>query len=465
MARIDEWLITWLTGGVSPKQGAYRSPGPLHVYAMTGDGEGAEFSGPLPAWPDLAERLRGQRVEIGLIAVEVPVDHAYFKYPGVTLAFDGPLGGTQIAREAMLKLGKLGVGGVLACTENNGRFGVLRIIMAPRWYAKTGDNLFGVDWSKLPNDPVHCEEAKKAWALGIHAALGSVLADIPATFVDTIKFGAFDVVDWLHDLGSRETTFLYGAKPRQLAAALTQLGNHDLDELSSEKTRPFTEGGPLLTLYDELEDEVTMEWVCEQLNSPDCIVLHARGRVDSYSTDFILILLRRRADGRVRLTTVNISPADVIMGEDCFEVDPMVFAWPKVKGIPSQGAGDVLNAFVERYGDLHEAGTYHLRSGVVEEDAYREGLMAWFQKSPSSAGDYERLSDLNRRVYALMRETFQDDIEERQLSSKESEELFEWLAEVGQQNVELDWLLNHWEREWRPSGLEPDEIEKFVRLL
>jgi hypothetical protein len=337
--------------------------------------------------------------------------------------------------------------------------------MTPRWYAKTGDNLFGVDWSKLPNDPVHCEEAKKAWALGIHAALGSVLADIPATFVDTIKFGAFDVVDWLHDLGSRETTFLYGAKPRQLAAALTQLGNHDLDELSSEKTRPFTEGGPLLTLYDELEDEVTMEWVCEQLNSPDCIVLHARGRVDSYSTDFILILLRRRADGRVRLTTVNMSPADVIMGEDCFEVDPMVFAWPKVKGIPSQGAGDVLNAFVERYGDLHEAGTYHLRSGVVEEDAYREGLMAWFRKSPSSAGDYERLSDLNRRVYALMRETFQDDIEERQLSSKESEELFEWLAEVGQQNVELDWLLHHWEREWRPSGLEPDEIEKFLRRL
>lgn len=365
----------------------------------------------------------------------------------------------------MLKLGKLGVGGVLACTENNGRFGVLRIIMAPRWYAKTGDNLFGVDWSKVPNDPVHCEEAKKAWGLGIHAALGSVLADIPATFVDTIKFGAFDVVDWLHDLGPRETTFLYGAKPRQLTSALTNLGSYDLDELSSEKPRPFTEGGPLLTLYDELEDEVTMEWVRDQLDSPDCILLHARGRVDSYSTNFILCLLRRREDGRVRLTMVNMSPSDPIMCEDCFEVDPMVFVWPKFKGIPSQGAGEVLNAFVERYGDLHEAGTYHLRSGVVEEDAYRGGLMAWFRKSPSSAVDYERLSDLNRRVYALMRETFQDDIEERQLSFKESEELFEWLAEAGQQNVELDWLLSHWEREWRPSGLEPDEIEKFLRRL
>ena len=93
MAPIDEWLIAWLMGGVSPKHGAYRSPGPLHVYFMTANGEGAEFSGPLPAWPVLAERLRGQRVELGLIAVEVPVDDAYFKYPGVTLAFDGPIRG------------------------------------------------------------------------------------------------------------------------------------------------------------------------------------------------------------------------------------------------------------------------------------------------------------------------------------------------------------------------------------
>ena len=78
MAPIDEWLIAWLTGGVSTKHGVYRSPGPLHVYAMTANSEGAEFSGPLPAWPDLAERLRVQRIDLGLVAVEVPVDHAYF---------------------------------------------------------------------------------------------------------------------------------------------------------------------------------------------------------------------------------------------------------------------------------------------------------------------------------------------------------------------------------------------------
>ena len=221
---------------------------------------------------------RRRTLRFGLIAVEVPADHAYFKYPGVTLAFDGPHGGTQIAREVMLKLAKLGVGGVLAGTENNGRFGVLRIIMAPRWYAKTGDKLFGLDWSKVPNDPVHCEEAKKAWALGMHAALRSALADIPEVFIDTIKLGAFDVVDWLHDLSPRETSYLYGAKPWQVADALYQMGSFELEELSSLEPRPFGQGEILQTIYDDLEDEATFAWLLDELSSPDCLLLHARGR-------------------------------------------------------------------------------------------------------------------------------------------------------------------------------------------
>lgn len=462
MAPIDEWLNAWLMGEVGHKHGAYQSPGPLHVYAMYAGG-GVEFSGPLPAWPDLAERLRGQHNQLGLIAVEVPADHAYFKYPGVTLAFDGPHGGTQIAREVMLKLGRLGVGGVLAGTENNGRFGVLRIIMAPRWYAKMGDGLFGIDWTKVPNDPVHCEEAKKAWALGMHAALRKALADIPEMFIDTIKLGVFDVVDWLHDLGPRENSFLFDAKPFQLAKALNQLGSYDLDALSSKNVRPFNEGGPLLTLYDELEEEVTISWVYEQLASPDCILLHARGRAHAYCPDFILCLLRRRADGRIRLTTVVMSPADPILSEDCFEVDPSVFAWPNNAEIPSQGAGEVLKAFVNRYGDIYEAGTYHLHSQVIDEAVFQEALVDWFRKSPSSGSDYEVISDIRSRVYSILRAQAQEDAEEREIEPNEAEELFKWIFEDGQQRVELDWLLTQWEREWRASGLEPDELEKFLR--
>ena len=463
MAPIDEWLTAWLVGGVSPKHGAYRSPGPLHVYAMTANSEGAEFSGPLPAWPDLAERLREQRVQLGLIAVEVPVDHAYFKYPGVTLAFDGPLGGSQVACEVMDRLARLGVGGVLAGTEKNGRFGVLRIIMTPRWYAKTGDQLFGVEWAKVPNDPVHCDEAKKAWALGIHAALGSVLADIPATFLDTIKFGAFDVVDWLHDLSPRETSYLYEAKPWQVADALYQMGSFELEELSSLEPRPYGQGEILQTIYDDLEDEATFAWLLDELRSPDCLLLHARGRAAAYCTEFIFCLLRRQRDGRVRLTIVRFAPAEQGTRQDYFEVNPEFFVWPEHADRPAEGAEVVLKDFIKRYGDTFEAGTLHVPSALIAQESYREVISDWLRRSPSSAIDYEMLSDLRLRVHALLRQGFQDDPEERELSVSEAEELFGWLHETGQQWVEMDWLLTEWEREWRAYGLEPDELEKFLR--
>lgn len=462
MAPIDEWLNAWRTGLVQSKQGAFRSLGPLHAYAMFAGGTGVEFSGPLPAWPDLAERLRNQRVELGLIAVEVPADHAYFKYPGVTLAFDGPHGGTQIAREVMLKLAKLGVGGVLAGTENNGRFGVLRIIMAPRWYAKTGDKLFGLDWSKVPNDPVHCEEAKKAWALGMHAALRSALADIPEVFIDTIKLGAFDVVDWLHDLSPRETSYLYGAKPWQVADALYQMGSFELEELSSLEPRPFGQGEILQTIYDDLEDEATFAWLLDELSSPDCLLLHARGRAAAYSTDFIFCLLRRQRDRRVRMTIVRFAPDEQGTRQDYFEVNPEFFSWPERADRPVKGADLVLKDFIKRYGDTFEAGTLHVPSALIAQESYREVISDWFRRSPSSAIDYEMLSDLRLRVHALLRQGFQDDPEEREISVSETEELYGWLHETGQQRVEMDWLLTEWEREWRPSGLEPDELEKFL---
>lgn len=464
MAPIDEWLNAWLMGEVGHKHGAYQSPGPLHVYAMYAGG-GVEFSGPLPAWPDLAERLRGQHIQLGLIAVEVPADHAYFKYPGVTLAFDGPRGGIQIAREVMLKLGKLGVGGVLAGTENNGRFGVLRIIMVPRWYAKTGDNLFGLDWSKVPNDPVHCEEAKKAWALGMHAALRMALADIPEMFIDTIKLGTFDVVDWLHDLGPREAPYLFDAQPYQIDDALYQMGSFDLDELSSVTPRAFAPGEVLQTIYDELEQAITFDQLKAKCAETDTLFLHARGRAESYNSDLMLLLLRRRADRRVRLTVVRFSPNEEGTWQDYYEVNPEFCAWPSDEEAPSKGAALVLQAFIERYGDTFESGTLHAHSSLISAECYQQAVTAWLLKSPSASKDYQMLADLRIRVHALMRWTVDDEAEERALIAEEAEELFTWITEAGQGKVETEWLLMQWEREWRPSGMTSDEAEKLLGMF
>ena len=461
MAPIDEWLNIWLSAADLAKDGEYRSPGPLQVYAMNASGDGPQFSGPLPAWESFAEKLAGGKVTLGLVALETEVEHAYFKYPGVTLAFESPLGGSAVAREVMTKLGQLGIGGILAETDRGGRFGVLRILMTPRWYAQTNDRLFGLDWSKVPNDPVHCDEAKKTWAFGIHSALRTVLADIPSMCVDTVCFGAFDVVDWLHDLGPRESTILYAAKPRQLSEALGKLCSYDLDALSSERPRPFVEKGPFLTIYDELEDEVSMDWLKAELASPGCLLLHVRGRAAGVTSDLLFVLLRRRPDGRIRLTVVKFYPNDVGIRDDVFEVDPSCLAWPKSGRKPLKGADAVLLAYINRYGDVHDAGTLHARLQNVSESSHKKALMAWFRKSETSAEDYELVKDLRRRVHMVMRLTFDEIVDQRELTAEEAQELYGWLTEEGQQRIELEWLVYHWNRAQTHSGLPTDQIEEW----
>lgn len=461
MALIDEWLKVWLSATDLAREGEYRSPGPLQVYAMTTRGDGPQFSGPLPAWESFAEQLTSSQVTLGLVAMETEVEYAYFKYPGVTLAFESPFGGTAVAREVMTKLGQLGIGGILAETDRGGRFGVLRILMTPRWYAHSADRLFGLDWSKVPNDPVRCDEAKKTWAMGVHAALRTALADIPAMCVDTVRFGAFDIVDWLHDLGPRESTFLYGAKPRQLAEALGKLGSYDLDALSSERPRPFVEKGPFLTLYDELEDEVNMDWLKAELASPDSLLLHVRGHASGVTSELLFVLLRRRPDGRIRLTVVKFYPNDVGVCDDVFEVDPACLAWPKGGRKPLKEADAILLAYINRYGDVYDAGTLHARPPIVSESGHRKALMTWFRKSETSAEDYELVKDLRRRVYMVMRVTFDEVVDQRELTAKEAEELHGWLTEEGQQRIELEWLVYHWNKAYRPSGLPADQIEEW----
>lgn len=464
MAPIDEWLNVWLSAVDLAKTGQYRSPGPLHVYAMTVAGGGPQFSGPLPAWEGFTEQLSGRKVSLGMVAVETAsVEHAYFKYPGVTIAFESPSGGSQIAGQVMANLGRLGVGGVLAETDLSGRFGVLRILMTPRWYAHSGDLLFGLDWSKVPNDPVHSGEAKKTWALGIHAALRAALAEIPSMFVDTVSFGAFDIVDWLHDLGPRERSFLYGAKPRQLAEALDKLGSYDLDALSSDKPRPFDEGDALLTIYDALEEEVSVAWLRENVSTPLCHVLHVRGRSDDYRAEILFCLLRRMPDGRLRLATVTMSPNSAPMLEDCFEVSTEKLLWTEGFISPIFGVGKVLEAFAERYGDLHEPGTWHQPSFAVEMDEVRPALVKWFCKSPSAGVSHDLLADFQTRVYPHLRCASGRDLEERELSADEAGQLAQWLFEEGQQEVELRWLLHQWNREWRAPAPEAREVEQLLR--
>ena len=464
----DSWLKIWLSANDLKKSGEYRSPGPLHVYTMTADGSSPQFSGQLSAWADLSKRLQRTKVHMGIVAVEQDPQIGSFQYPGVTIALESPMGGTMIAMQVMNMLSKLGVGGVLAGKEQGGRFGVLRIIMAPRWYAKTHDELFGLDWSTVPNHPVICDEAKLAWAKGMHAVLRTVLNDIPKMFIDTVEFGVFDVVDWLHDLGPRESTYLYEAKPTQLSWALYNLGSWDLDLESSRVPRPFDEGEILKTIFDELEEEVTPEWLNMELSSPHCLVMHVSGRATYYpNIDILIFLLRKQSDGRVRLTVVEISPHRVATRDDCYEVNPEIFKW---SGINPDSVSDLEKVFaklVDEVGDLHKPGMLHLPRSDIKESAYRKILIDWFQKSPSTRGIYELLSDYDLRLITpLFRPNFNWRlVDQRELNKKEATELFGWINTEEQRVLEGQMLLSDWRDRWRAPGFTHDEVLALLKRL
>ena len=468
MESFDAWLNLWLSADDLKKSGEYRSPGPLHVYTMTADGSSPQFSGQLSAWSDLSKRLQRSKVQMGLVAVQDSLDFAYFKYPGVTIALESPMGGAMIAMQVMNMLSKLGIGGVLAGKEQGGRFGVLRIMMTPRWYAKTGDKLFGLDWSTVPNDPIRCQEAKLAWAKGIHTALRTVLNDIPRMFIDTIEFGAFDIVDWLHDLGPRETSYLYEAKSSQLSEALNNMGSYDLDKESSRVPRAFDDGEILKTIFDEFEEEVTPQWLSEELSSPHCLVMHVSGRATYYPCiDILLLFLRKQPDGRVRITVVKISPFDAATRDDCYEVNPKILKWPSANSEKFEGVDKVFASLVAQAGDVYEPGMLHLPRPMIKESVYRKILIDWFQKSPSTRGIYELLSDYDLRLITpLFRPNFNWSlVEQTELNKKEATELFDWINTEEQRVLEGQMLLSEWRDRWREPGFTHAEALALLKRL
>ena len=466
MGSHDSWLKIWLSANDLKKSGEYRSPGPLHVYTMTADGSSPQFSGQLSAWSDLSKRLQRTKVHMGIVALQQDPRDGSLQYPGVTIALESPMGGSMIAMQVMNKLARLGVGGVMAGTEQGGRFGVLRIFMAPRLYTKTGDKLFDYDWSTVPEGKFSCEDAKRAWVAGMHQALYAALRDIPPLCIDTVELGVFDVVDWLHDLGPRETTYLYGAKPSQLTEALSNLITYDLDEFNSQVPYPFEEDGIMRAIFDEFVEEVTPDWLNKELSSKDCIVLHAWGRVTTY-VDLSLFLLRRMSDGRLRLTYVQLTPNSAGTRIDFNDVNPIKVKWSNDKNSPFEGAEKIFRCSIQGSANIYQSGMLHLPSPVIIDSEYRTILTEWFRYSPSAAGIYDLLSDKDlRTITPFFRPNFNwESVKLRELTVKESEQLFEWLSSEEQGIMEGQWLLHNWKEKWKKPGFTTEEVEALLKRL
>jgi len=115
-----------------------------------------------------------------------------------------------------------------------------------------------------------------------------------------------------------------------------------------------------------------MDWLKAELASPDSLLLHARGHAAGVTSELLFLLLRRRPDGRIRLTVVKFYPNDVGVCDDVFEVDPACLTWPKSGRKPLKEADAILLAYIKRYGDVHDAGTLHARPPIVSESGHRK---------------------------------------------------------------------------------------------
>jgi hypoxanthine phosphoribosyltransferase len=61
----------------------------------------------------------------------------------------------------------------------------------------------------------------------------------------------------------------------------------------------------------------------------------------------------------------------------------------------------------------------------------------------------------------VMRVIFDEIVDQRELTAEEAKELYGWLTEEGQQKIELEWLVYHWNMAQTPSGLPADQIEEW----
>src|SRR6266496_1542268 len=176
----DTWQGVWYRAGEwLGKHGEYESPtSQLEVWADRSGGRSIEASTTVECWPKLARDLRtGPRILTGIVAVRNSGAGSY-GCPGLTIAIETPSGGATGALMLIERLGQRGIGGCLATQENNGRWGIVRLIFPPFWYAAGEERLFGVDWVRWASSDGDQNEGKRIWCEHAAVAVAEVLQEL-----------------------------------------------------------------------------------------------------------------------------------------------------------------------------------------------------------------------------------------------------------------------------------------------
>jgi hypothetical protein len=211
------------------RQGEYRRPQQsLEVWTQHGDGTVIESSTPLGSWPRLSRQLRqAARPTMGLLAVRT--DEAGEKgYPGLTVVLETPSGGAAGAFCLMGKLGEHGIGGCLACAEHAERWGVVKLIYPPHWYATNRDTVFKIHWRRWLETSRDWNENKRFWFERATLAILEALKDLPSACCDSLFFDEYAASDRLGLVSDASLKRLFSSPAAELAEELIQLNSEPI---------------------------------------------------------------------------------------------------------------------------------------------------------------------------------------------------------------------------------------------
>jgi hypothetical protein len=226
----DTWRQVWRKAGEwLGKQGEYEPPfSQLEVWAQREGGSSIETSTTLERWSELARDLAaGPPILTGMAAVRTSAAR-HHGFPGVTVVVETPSGGADGALMLVNLLGEQGIGGCLANQAGSGRWGIVKLMYSPCWYAADEARVFEVDWARWASLPDDQNESKRIWCEHATLAVSKVMLEFPPLGIDSVFLDEYAATDRLWLLRKPAIRRLCAVSHDQLAAELARLSAEPL---------------------------------------------------------------------------------------------------------------------------------------------------------------------------------------------------------------------------------------------
>ena len=116
----------------------------------------------------------------------------------------------------------------MATQADNDRWGIVKLIYSPCWYAADEQRVFGVDWARWIGAPGDQNESKRIWCEHTVLAIDQVVREFPPLCIDSVFFHEYAATDRLWLLSKRQLRHLCDAPQGQLGVELTRLTGEPL---------------------------------------------------------------------------------------------------------------------------------------------------------------------------------------------------------------------------------------------